>query len=63
VLFYKKIFGMKKSPLQQAFWNEVIIERCERHDHACMGLTEGAMIGTEAGDMLTAYCKELTHHC
>ena len=40
----------------------LIIERCERHDHACMGMTEGAMIGTEAGDMLTACCKEPTHH-
>ena len=25
----------------------LIIERCERHDQACLGLTEGAMIGTE----------------
>jgi len=26
---------------------KIIIERCERHGHACMGLTEGAMIGTK----------------
>ena len=23
-----------------------IMERCERHDHACMGMTEGVMIRT-----------------
>jgi len=40
----------------------IIIERCESHDQACLGMTEGAMIGTEAGDMLTACCKEPTHH-
>ena len=57
------IFGLDEvKKILESEYHLFIIERCERHDHACMGMTEGAMIGTEAGDMLTACCKEPTHH-